>query len=254
MIHSILLIGQSNMSGRGYLDEAPELDNRSLKVNRNGRWWPLYRPVNPDRVTAGYNLAESFALRYRDGHPGVDVGIIPCADGGTSVTQWQPGSILYDHAVLMGRLAQRTSHIVAVLWHQGESDARTADRALPYSERFLRMARSLRRDLQLEDVPFIVGGLGDFMPRFINRNGEPYPYWEEINRQLRELAQREPLTGFASAEGLKDRGDSLHFGTPALVEFGERYYEAFLPLEDRNRVFGEKPEMDAAVRSAMEFL
>ncbi len=254
MIHSILLIGQSNMAGRGYLDHAPELDSRNLLVNRNGRWWPLYRPINPDRVTAGYNLAEAFALRYRDDHPGVEVGIIPCADGGTSVTQWAPGSVLYDHAVMMAKLAQRSSHVVAVLWHQGESDACREDRALPYSERFLKMERALRKDLGLEDVPFITGGLGDFMEDFVNSEGEHYSYWTEINRQLERAAAEETLMGFASAKGLKDRGDSLHFSTEALMELGDRYYRAFLPLEDRTRVFEEKPEWDAAVRNVLEYL
>lgn len=39
MIHSILIIGQSNMAGRGNLQEAPRLDTVGgrLKVLRNGR-------------------------------------------------------------------------------------------------------------------------------------------------------------------------------------------------------------------------
>ena len=33
-----------------------------------------------------------------------------------------PGSLLYDHAVANAKLAQRTSTLAGILWHQGESD------------------------------------------------------------------------------------------------------------------------------------
>ncbi len=61
MIHSFLLIGQSNMAGRGFKEDVEPIENKAIKVLRNGRWWPMYVPVNPDRVTAGISLAESFA-------------------------------------------------------------------------------------------------------------------------------------------------------------------------------------------------
>ena len=81
MIHSFLLIGQSNMAGRGYKTDVAPIENPKLKVLRNGRWSGLVVPVNPDRSTAGINLAESFADLYQKDH-GCEVGLIPCADGG----------------------------------------------------------------------------------------------------------------------------------------------------------------------------
>ena len=111
MIHSFLLIGQSNMAGRGFVEEAIPVDKTNLLILRNGRWQKLFRPVNPDRRTSGVNLAESFAEAYARDH-GVQVGLIPCADGGTRIDQWAPGSLLFDHAVYQARLAQRTSHLV----------------------------------------------------------------------------------------------------------------------------------------------
>jgi hypothetical protein len=91
MIHSFLIIGQSNMAGRGELEGAPALKTNGgkLKVLRNGRWQTMFRPVNPDRPFSGTCLAESFAKAYSDDHPDVEVGIIPCADGGTALHQWQ---------------------------------------------------------------------------------------------------------------------------------------------------------------------
>ena len=64
MMHSILIIGQSNMGGRGFREEVPPINNERLFVLRNGRWRAMYVPVNPDRVTSGINLVESFADAY----------------------------------------------------------------------------------------------------------------------------------------------------------------------------------------------
>ena len=85
MIHSFLLIGQSNMAGRGLLNEAETIDTAHIKILRNGRWQPMFRPINPDRPFSGVNLAESFAEQYAQAY-GVDVGLIPCADGGTALS------------------------------------------------------------------------------------------------------------------------------------------------------------------------
>ena len=112
------------MAGRGELEGAPALKTNGgkLKVLRNGRWQTMFRPVNPDRPFSGTCLAESFAKAYSDDHPDVEVGIIPCADGGTALHQWKKGSLLFDNAVYQTRLALRTSHLVGILWHQGEGD------------------------------------------------------------------------------------------------------------------------------------
>ena len=64
MIHSFLLIGQSNMAGRGFIEEALPIDASNVKVLRNGRWQSFYRPLNGDRSFSGVSLAESFAEAY----------------------------------------------------------------------------------------------------------------------------------------------------------------------------------------------
>lgn len=250
MIHSFLLIGQSNMAGRGFLDEAREVDNSRLWVLRNGRWQRLYRPVNGDRSFSGVCLAESFAEAYANKYD-VDVGLIPCADGGTSLNQWRVGGLLYDHAVGQARLAQRTSTIAGVLWHQGEGDC-GAWSYPTYAERFAPMMQAFRDDLGLHDVPFLVGGLGDFLPGFVNDpNLVNYPY---VNEQLRRVAQENERVGFVSAEGLTSNPDSLHFNAASLYEFGLRYFAEFEKHRDPNKVFEEKVSMDDAVRTAMELL
>lgn len=253
MKHSILLIGQSNMAGRGFANEVLPIKNKRLFVLRNGLWRPMYVPVNPDRVTAGINLSESFADLYARDHD-VDVGMIPCADGGSSLDQWAEGSILFDHACYMAELASRTSNIVAVLWHQGESDA-SADKAPLYEEKLRFILRAFRKRLGLETVPFLLGGLGDFLVQSPDpARREKFRDYNKVNQALQRIAANEKAMGFVSAEGLADNSDYVHFSAQSLRTFGERYYEAFLKLEDKNRIFEEKTTADAGIKSGLENL
>lgn len=252
MIHSFLLIGQSNMAGRGFLSEAEPLDTNGgrLKVLRNGRWQKLYRPVNPDRPFSGTCLAERFALAYSEDHPDTDVGLIPCADGGTCLDQWQEGSLLFDHAVYSARLAMRTSHLVGILWHQGESDCRP-ERYPFYFDKLSALMRALRRELNAEELPLVVGGLGDYLKDYKEPASSTFPF---VNEALIRYAAVTPHTAFASAEGLTSNPDFLHFNHASLQEFGLRYYAAFKTIEDRHRTFDETAKMDDSIRSAMELL
>lgn len=251
VMHSFLLIGQSNMAGRGFLNEAVEVDTTHIHVLRNGRWQKMFRPVNPDRSFSGTCLAESFAEAYAKKH-GVDVGIIPCADGGTSLDQWRVGGLLYDHALYQARLASRTSTIAGVLWHQGESDV--SEWAYnTYRERFEKVMAALRHDLELDDVPFILGGLGDFLKDFPTQETLRTNY-VHVNRALREIADNNAYTGFVSAEGLSGNPDNLHFSADGLYKFGLRYFDEFEKLRNPEKIFPDKPNADAAIRSAMELL
>ena len=251
MIHSFLLIGQSNMAGRGHLAEAHEINTQNIKLARNGRWTNFHRPVQPDRASSGVNLAESFAEKYSAEHNDVTVGLIPCADGGTCLDQWQVGSLLYDNAVFSARLAQRTSTIAGVLWHQGESDCYDG-RYEVYYEKLEKIFASIRKDLDLYDVPFLLGGLGDFIE--IYDEGSLAKGFRVVNPTLERYAAEHEMTGFVSAKGLKPNDDNLHFCSDALYEFGLRYYDEFIKLENKDKVFEEKATMDSAIRTELDAL
>ena len=161
-MYSILLIGQSNAAGRGIMSEVEPLDLDRQFVQRCGKWRPMYTPINPDRINAGTCLAESFAYRFVH-HYNTDVGIIPCAYGGSKIGEWMPGEPLYENAVFQAKLAQRDSEIVGVLWHQGESDS-FPDRYESWSKKCIFVFESLRKELNL--------GTRMLLPENVLRSGE----------------------------------------------------------------------------------
>ncbi len=227
MIHSFLLIGQSNMAGRGFINEVEPITNTRIKVMRNGKWRDMFVPVNPDRPFSGINLAESFCDEYTKEHD-CEVGIIPCADGGTSLSQWAEGGLLFDHAVYQCMLAQRTSVISGILWHQGEGDC--AEELYPlYYEKFTKLITALRTRLGLEKTPLLIGGLGDFLKECtIN---EALKNYNKVNVALEKAACDLDVAGFVPATNLTANPDMLHFNAQSLREFGVRYYNVYRELE-----------------------
>lgn len=231
-VGSVLMLGQSNMAGRGDLGQVKPIRNLLCYMLRMGRWQPMCEPVNPDRgifegrFRSGVSLAASFADEYAR-HFESPVGLIPCADGGTQISQWMPGELLYDHAVMQTKLAQRTSNLKAILWHQGESDCLSDETVEAYRQRFLRIIAQLRKDLGAEDVPLILGEL----PWQIGEKWKTQGRERKLNAILRQLVLEVPKCAIASAEGLTLKPDCLHFDSEACREFGKRYFEAYLSLK-----------------------
>ncbi len=231
---SFLLIGQSNMAGRGDMGEVEPIDNPLCKMLRNGRFQKMSEPINPDRgvftgtYRSGIGLSASFADAYAKEY-GEEIGLIPCADGGSSLSEWQPGEILFDHAVMQTKLALRSSTLGGILWHQGEADGRP-DRAPLYYDRFVKMITEMKRQLGVGDVPVIVGELSKFQK--FRPKADP-PSIEVVNDALRACAMNLPNTAFVPSDGLTARVDGLHFCSASYREFGLRYFAAYKNLREK---------------------
>ena len=229
---SFLLIGQSNMAGRGDFGDVPEIKNPDCFMLRNGRWQHMSEPINPDRniftyFHSGRGLSASFADEYAK-HFEEQIGLIPCAEGGSRLDEWMPGELLYDHAIGQARLAMRTSELAGILWHQGESDCHSEEDARTYQQRFIKMITRLREDLGNKDLPLIVGGLGDYLKEY--RHEIKYKHTATVQKALEEMPLAVSRCGFASAEGLTDRGDGIHFNSKSYRIFGKRYFDEYLKI------------------------
>lgn len=229
--HLFLLVGQSNMAGRGAVEEQDTKPHaRVLMLNKDGEWVPAVEPIHFDKAGAGVGPGRTFGTLYAEANPGITVGLIPCAVGGSPIDTWKPGaahsqtkSHPWDDAIRRAHLAQKSGIIIAILWHQGESDSN--DKLAPgYEAKLHDLIARMRKELEAPNVPFIAGQMGKF-------EGTP---WNDARKQVdkshQELPKKVKLTAFVSAEGLNHRGDRLHFDAPSARELGKRYFTAFQPL------------------------
>lgn len=120
---SVLLIGQSNMAGREFLHEVTPIYNENIFMLRNGRWQMMVEPIHFDRSVAGIGPAASFAQAWCNANKSEQIGLIPCAEGGSSIDEWNTDGILFRHAISEAKFAMENSELIAILWHQGESDS-----------------------------------------------------------------------------------------------------------------------------------
>ncbi len=242
--HLFLLIGQSNMAGRGTV--TPDDTNappRVLMLSREGRWTPARDPLHFDKPVAGVGLGRSFGIAVAAADPGVTVGLIPAAVGGSPIDSWRPGQFYeptqshpWDDALERVRQAMKAGTLKGILWHQGESDA-TPELAPVYAAKLQDLIARIRHELQAPDVPFLIGQLGQF----------PDSPWTEATRQVdrahQDLCRQIRHTAFVSSAGLSHNGDRIHFDAPAYREFGRRYAKAYLQR-------GRRPHPRPATRGA----
>ena len=226
-----LLVGQSNMAGRGVVEAQDKVaDPRVLMLSKEGKWVPAMDPLHFDKPAAGVGLGKTFGKLIADANPGVAIGLIPCAVGGSPIDSWQPGvfypptkSHPWDDTVKRVEIAMKAGTIQGILWHQGESDSKP-ELAEAYAARLHDLVKRLRELVKAPDVPFIAGQMGKFAEA---------PWSAEkviVDKAHQDVATKVPHAAFVSAEGLNNKGDKVHFDSAAYRELGKRYAEAYLKM------------------------
>lgn len=228
-----LLAGQSNMAGRGIIEDSDQVPHpRILALSKDGKWRPAVAPIHFDKTVAGVGLATSFAEAIAEKYPHVTIGLIPAACGGSPISSWEPGgyhtqtkSHPYDDAIARARVAMKDGILKGILWHQGESDGKQGLSEV-YEERLQDLFERFRRELNAPDVPIVLGQLGKF----------PAKPWNDYRMMVNDahiaIAKKMPKIEFVPSDGLTPNSDIVHFDSKSLRIFGKRYAEAFLKIAD----------------------
>lgn len=238
---SILLVGQSNMAGRGFIDEVTPIIDERIMMLRNGRWQMMEEPIHNDRSVAGIGPAASFAKLWLDEHPNETIGLIPCADGGTTIDDWAPNQTLARHAVAEATFAQETSEIIGILWHQGESDSLN-QRYQDYDKKLKTLISYFREQLNIPDVPFIVGLLPDYLGKAAF--GQSAVEYNQINEALKQVAETTENSYYVTAQDITANPDAIHMNGKSQRLLGMRYYAAFSKQTHINQPLSEEQDAE----------
>jgi hypothetical protein len=230
--HLFLLVGQSNMAGRGRITQDQNQPHpRVLMLTKDGTWAPAVDPLHFDKPTVvGVGLGRTFAEVIVEANPEVTIGLIPCAVGGSPISAWRPGEYYtptrshpWDDALRRARKAMEDGTLKGILWHQGESDS-NAELAAVYETALHDLIGRFRRELDAPEVPFIAGQMGQFEERPWNEHKQ------QVDAAHQSLPEKVPHTAFVSSDGLKHKGDEVHFDADSYRELGRRYAKAYLEL------------------------
>lgn len=230
-----LLIGQSNMAGRGEVSAIDRATHeRVFMLTKDRTWVAAAEPMHfdkPERIGVGPGLSFGKAMAMHD--QGRTIGLVPAAVGGSAISAWTPSgyhaqteSFPYDDAIARARSAMKSGTFKGILWHQGESDSKP-EKVKLYRAALAELVARLRHDLDAPDIPFLVGGLGEFDVK-IGSDGRI------ITSILRDIPSFVENSAFVSAEGLTDKGDKIHFDARSARELGGRYATRLIAMRDEH--------------------
>ncbi len=233
-----LLMGQSNMKGRGVMPTEASRDPRIVMMHRRTDGFylarhPLHLTGDPKDFSgadnAGVGPGLAFAQAISEARPESRILLIPCAVGGTAVAKWRKGQRLYEETIRRAKLAldkvpAGKARIVGALWLQGEADSGSPERVAAYAGALDRVIADLRKDLGLPDLPFVACTIGEMT----DRNAAAR---KDINRLLLDLPNRVSRTAcIDSRDFARSIGDGVHFDRETQDRHGRLYAGSFLKL------------------------
>lgn len=229
-----LLIGQSNMAGRGRMIDGDDkafddrvylLDDKGepvLATNPLNQYSTIRKDIKMQQICPGYGFSKKVAQAT-----GRKILLVVNARGGTTIAQWMKGTDdgFYDQAVLRTKQAMKHGSLKGILWHQGCGDVRNTD---TYMDSLSVFVSNLRSDLRA-DVPFVVGELGKWRAHV---NG--------FNEMLHSISEHIPASDWISSDGgapiVTSRSNGKpdmkdpHFDRTSQIILGERYAVKILEM------------------------
>ena len=242
--HVFLLMGQSNMAGGDKEEHLLPEDKQPVPhivyiptlSTKNFAWKPAAHPlhVRPNRPKS-FGLGLPFAQQYLKDHPGVTVGLIPVAFGGHCIDKLNIGTPVYEDAMKKAAFAAERGTIKGILWHQGESDTVGEERPNSYAEKLYKLIADVRTDLQIKDLPFIVGDLAELYGIGETRDRatpEKVAQIEKVRDVLKSLPEKVANTGFVDTRWLtySDSPKCTHFDRASYIILGKRYADIYEKL------------------------
>ena len=248
--HIYIAYGQSNMEGNATnfdknIDgkEHPRVKMFATTSCSNlgrptvGEMYPAVPPMF--KCNQGLSVADWFGRHMADSLPDVTIGIIPVAQGGTSIRLFDPddyknylnsaeswlknGAKAYGNdGNAMGRIievakkAQEKGVIKGIIFHQGETDGGMSNWEQIVKKTYEYMLKQL--GLNAEETPFVTGEMVD--------GGSCAGF----SSRVRGLSKYIANFGVASSKGYGSKGDGLHFTVEGYRGMGLRYAQQMLKL------------------------
>lgn len=215
-VRVFVLAGQSNMLGRGFpLSQGDQGDPRLMSWREDG-WQVAADPLGgPADVDNGIGPGMTFGLAILHATPGLTVGLIQCAHGGTTIGDWQPDGKWYQ-ACMEKIHASGATAVVGVLFLQGESDALKKKLASAWASMFSTLAAAFRHDLHARVV---LGQIG---------KPDPVKYaYQQIVRDQQAAAAKKLGIRLVKTIDLAVGPDGVHFTVASYKTIGSRFAAAY---------------------------
>ncbi|MEM6807261.1 MAG: sialate O-acetylesterase [Bacteroidota bacterium] len=227
----ILMGGQSNMVGQGVYkgDEAFHVDVHYFNYGQNGT-----KKIITDKFGPELSLTEEL-VKY-EGAMNRPKFLLKYAIGGSSLLDWAPeyskekakitgnerfGNMFETFFQYIDSIKElHDPKIKALLWMQGERDARIPEAGKDYYINFKKFIEEFRKRLRDENLPIIFAR--------VNPPIERYPALEIVNQAQRRIAEEMEAVYMIETDGLPKYKDGVHYNSKGQIELGKRFAEELL--------------------------
>ena len=221
----ILLGGQSNMVGQGISEpqESYPANIHYFNFGQNGKGEIISDKFGPEK-----SLADELAA-YKPGLHRPKF-LLKYAIGGSSLLDWAPeyskekakitgnerfGNMFETFFQYIDSIREfHDPEIKALLWMQGERDARIPEAGRDYYVNFKKFIEEFRKRLGDENLPIIFAR--------VNPPIERYPALEIVNEAQRRIAEEMEGVYMIETEGLAKYEDEVHYNSEGQIELGKR--------------------------------
>jgi pimeloyl-ACP methyl ester carboxylesterase len=231
-----ILAGQSNMVGTGNPNALPE----SLKAlpKNVSLYWNGWKPTLAETNRFGVEVGLAHDLSTPDDDR--PILLVKFAVDGTSLLAWSPNwhentaeltknkwaGNLYKRLLREVSIATADTpfKLEALIWVQGESDAKYPIAGNQYLNHFSEFIYRLREDLNAPYLPVLYAQ--------VNPPCATHPACDTVRYQQAQIEQLISNTKMISTDGLSKNSDNLHYDTNGQLELGRRFgaaYRAFKP-------------------------
>lgn len=244
-----LLAGQSNMADSAFMPSLAESDEHVNCFYMNNSWGMAVEPLHdvaravapahggdprapkPKKFLRGAGPGLPFGVEMYKA-TGVPQGLIACAHGGTSMSQWDPDKKSQGDYSLYGALYNRLQNlggkVAGVLWYQGCNEVGSDDTVDSYEQNMIKLFKAFRRDCKNPQLPIVFAQLASYI--FMTGELKECPRrWLKMRDTQFRLAKKIKNTVCVPTIDL-ELDDQIHLSNAAVVTLGKRMAEAMLGL------------------------
>lgn len=228
----ILMGGQSNMVGQGKTAET------NMQLPKNILFYEYGKEPIPFGSKERFGVEVGLWKVLSEQAPDSKFILIKYAIGGSSMYDWaanydpemakitghpEYGNMFENFMEIIAPIVEgKDTELLALLWMQGERDAKVPEAAGDYHENFTEFIASFRNRLAAENLPVIYG--------LVNPDPAKYPALPQVQAAQKKIDRTVDFTWLIETHDLEKWEDKVHYSTAGQLSLGRKFGEKVIDI------------------------